>query len=255
MINNNPAICIKELSFGYTPDQMILKDVNIDIMPDTFTAIVGPNGGGKTTLLRLILGQLMPTKGHVKIFGGTPRQIRERLGYVPQQIRFDPLFPITVSEVVLMGSLTSRTSLGFRYSKHQIEAAHKALEQVSLDLWKQPFSALSGGQRQRVLIARALVSNPAILLLDEPTANLDPAVSSEFYDLLATLNKKMTILIVSHDMQYVAKNVTNVVCVNHHVDVHPTSALEMVQENHLHLENLKRIRHDICCAEEEHHHD
>ncbi len=254
-MSNIPAICIKDLAFSYEDGRAILQEVNLDILPGTFTAMVGPNGGGKTTLLRLILGQLTPAKGSISIFGRSPRAAREKIGYVPQQLRYDQLFPITVSEVVLMGTLTAKTSWGFRYSTAQKEAARRALNEVGLTHWSEPFKALSGGQRQRVLIARALVGRPELLLLDEPTANLDAAVSAEFYELLSRLNQEMTILLVSHDMEYVSQNVNNVVCVNHTVDVHPTSALEFVQSGHLMAGGLKRVRHDISAPAPEHHHD
>ena len=255
-MSNIPAVCLKNVSFAYDDGRPILEHIELAIMESTFTAIVGPNGGGKTTLLRLILGQLVPSSGEIHIFGRSPREAREKIGYVPQQLRYDQLFPITVSEVVLMGTLTAKSALGFRYGEKAKEAARAALSEVGLALWNEPFHALSGGQRQRVLIARALVGRPELLLLDEPTANLDAAVSAEFYELLSVLNKDMTILLVSHDMEFVAQNVSSVVCVNHTVDLHPTSAMEFVQKGHLKSSGLwRRVRHDISCATEEHHHD
>ena len=204
-MTDTPVIEVRNVSFSYqaTP---VLEDVNLTIYDRESVCMVGPNGGGKTTLLRLLLGQLRPTQGEILIFGQPPEQARLRLGYMPQRSEYDPLFPVTVMDVVLMGRLGQpglRGWLGWHGAGDR-RAAREALEQVHMaDAAQRPFIALSGGQRQRVLIARALCCQPELLLLDEPTANVDSLVEARLFDELRQLGQRMTIVLVSHDLGFV----------------------------------------------------
>ena len=174
-----PAIEISDLWFSYGA-HAALRSVNLLIERGEFVCILGPNGGGKTTLLRLMLGLLRPDRGSVRVLGGKPLETCSRAGYVAQQSQFDPSFPVSVLDVVLMGRLGRGGSVGW-HRRADVRHADDALAEVRMsELRKQPFSELSGGQRQRVLIARALAAEPELLLLDEPTSNLDVGVEQEF---------------------------------------------------------------------------
>ena len=241
-------ISFKDVDFYYNSDP-ILKDVNLEIHPGEFVSIIGPNGGGKTSLLLLALGMLRPNRGTVQVFGRAPERERSRLGYVPQFTRFDPLFPVTVYDVVQMGRL-GRFWTG-PYRKEDREAALAALQQVGLgELRRRSFAELSGGQRQRVLIARALATEPEILLLDEPTANVDRLATDKLYELLVDLNQRLTVVLVSHDLGIVSRFVSSVVCVNKTVLTHPVSELtgEMIRD--LYGGEIALVRHDHSSGEE-----
>ena len=187
----NNAISIRDLSFSYDT-QVVLADVNLEVHAFDSICIVGPNGGGKSTLIKLIVGLLSPDAGSVRVFGEEPETARLRIGYVPQYSQYDPQFPISVFEVVCMGRLGS--SFTGRYSKKDREQAMESLAVTGLStIADRPFSAISGGQRQRVLIARALASEGDILILDEPTANIDHESELQFFDLLTELNKRFTL--------------------------------------------------------------
>lgn len=203
-----------------------LENVTFDIAEKEFTAIIGPNGGGKTTMLKLALGLLAPHSGTVRVFGTAPAAARRRVGYVPQQPQFDPAFPVTVADVILLARLGGKKKMGL-FGAADKSAARSALDAVNLaKLADRPFSSLSIGQRQRALIARAIACEPDLLLLDEPAANLDPSVQNELYELLHDLNQSLTVVIVSHDVGFVSKYVEKVVCVNRTVALHPASEIE-----------------------------
>jgi zinc transport system ATP-binding protein len=220
------AVTVRDVAFSYDGRNLVLESASFDVFEREFAAVIGPNGGGKTTLLRLILGLLEPQRGTIRVFGARPVLARRRVGYMPQYPRLDLDFPVTVMDVVLMGRLGQSPALG-PFRKRDREVAHSALEEVrSADLRNRSFSALSSGQRQRVLIARALACDPDLLLLDEPTSNLDPTVQDDVQDLLHTLNQRMTIVVVSHDVAFVSKHVTKVVCVNRTVALHPTAEMK-----------------------------
>ncbi|RUM47005.1 MAG: ABC transporter [Desulfocapsa sp.] len=256
MHNDDPAvpvIQIEDLSFSYDQSS-ILSDVNLIIHELDSICVVGPNGGGKTTLIKCILGLLVPDKGTVRVFGLTPEQARLRMGYVPQYASFDPFFPISVMEVVCMGRLGG--SFTGKYSTHDKEQALAALEKVDLAKYAtRSFTALSGGQRQRVLIARALATGCDLLILDEPTANIDHTAETRFFDLLSDLNEKMTILMVTHEVGFASTFFKRVACVNNKVVIHPTSELtgELIQN--MYGGDLQMIRHDHRCCEGGHSHD
>jgi len=219
------AIEFKNVWFSYDKTE-VLKDISFSLKQGEFLGIIGPNGGGKTTLLKLICGLLKPSSGFIEILGQPPREARTRIGYMPQSINLDPLFPITVREVVLTGRLSSHRWFG-RYNNEDRSIADGSLAEVGLpDAADKPFFSLSGGQRQRVLIGRALATQPEILLLDEPTANLDPKAEQSFYSLLRDLNKRLTIVLVSHDLNFVSAFVKTVICVHDGKAVaHPTSEI------------------------------
>ena len=216
----NVAIALRDLTFGHG-DRAVLENVDLEIETGSFVSVIGPNGGGKSTLLKLILGLLEPDAGTVRVLGRSPDQARTRIGYMPQHQDIDPNFPITVREVVRLGRLGPGSVLGHVRGREHREAVREALETVGCaHLKDRSFSALSGGQRQLVLIARALVSGPELLLLDEPTANLDPAVEESFYRLLENLRGQVTLMLVSHDVGLVSELTDRVVCVNRKVVTH-----------------------------------
>ena len=241
-------IGLDHVSFGYG-EQMVVEDVDLSIHPLDYVCIIGPNGGGKTTLLKLILGLISPTQGTVRLFGKRPEESRSRLGYIPQNPHVDPLFPARALDVVLMGRLGGHSLVG-PYRRADKEASRQALAKVGMaDFCNRPFSALSGGQRQRVLIARALAAEPELLLMDEPTANLDRSAEREFYDLLGEFNQRLTIVMVSHDLGFVSQFVKTVVCVRRTVVVHPTSEITGEVVNALYGMDVRLVRHDHRCSE------
>ncbi|SMD04795.1 zinc transport system ATP-binding protein [Desulfocicer vacuolatum DSM 3385] len=244
---------IKNMSFAYQA-RNVLKDVNLTVPQGDFATIVGPNGGGKTTLLKLLLGLLPPSSGTIKIFGTSPAKSRVKIGYMPQYSHLDMQFPVTVMDVALMGRL-ARCKWG-RYSSRDRDAAATALEEVKMDTFKEThFNALSGGQKQRVLIARALCSEPELLLLDEPTSNIDQESEKDLFNILQRLNHRMTILLVSHDLGFTSQVVKSVICVNRQVVIHPTTTIDGTMIKDIYGGDLKMIRHDHRCCEMGHMHD
>ncbi len=237
------AIFIKDLCFSYV-GHPVLEDVNLSIPQGDFVSVVGPNGGGKTTLLKLVLGLLRPSQGEVRVFGAPPEQARPRIGYMPQQAQLDPQFPATVMDVALMGRLGHGRTFG-PYSKKDKEIVSGALDQVGLyDLRKKAFSSISGGQRQRLLIARALACQPDLLLLDEPTANLDQVMEGDLYELLQTLNQRLTVVMVSHDIGFVSEVVKSVICVKRKVLMHPTTEITGEIINEIYGSPMRMVRHN-----------
>ena len=247
------VICLKNVDFSYDgSEELVLENINLNVEKGDFACVVGPNGGGKTTLLRLILGLNKPLRGEVLIFGQPPEQQRHRIGYVPQFSKFDSNFPVSVLDVVLMGCL-SRSFWWGNYSKKQIHDAEEALETVGLkDFIHRSFADLSGGQKQRALIARAIMSQPDLLLLDEPTASVDVHGTEQFYKLFAEMNKKFTILIVSHDIGFVSTHVKRVICVRKNLQIHPVSELTGESLQHIYGLDINMIRHDHSCGEKGH---
>lgn len=238
-----PVIKVENLSFSYD-GRLVLDGADFQIEDGEFVTIVGPNGGGKTTLIRLLLGLLRPNRGKVHLFGNPPDQVRSRIGYMPQYAQLDRLFPASVLDVALMGRLGNGFSFG-PVRRADRDAACQALTDVGLgDLANRPFAALSGGQQRRLLIARALAGHPEILILDEPTANLDPKVEGELYGILQKLSARMTILLASHDVAYVTKYSAKVLCVNHTVAIHPTSEIDANVLGDVYGGEMRMVRHD-----------
>jgi len=211
------------VDFNGTP---ILEGINLSIYKNDFLGIIGPNGGGKTTLLKVILGLITPARGKVTVLGNSPQRSRHLIGYVRQHNLFDRDFPINVWDVVLMGRF-SRRGLLRQYSDRDKALARDSLQIVGmLQYRRHQMGRLSGGEQQRVLIARTLVSEPEILLLDEPTASVDPARQTEFYELLERLKQQMAIVLVSHDISAVSVYVDKIACLNHHLFHHGSPEIE-----------------------------
>jgi len=242
-MSSGPAVEIRDVSFSFNAHP-ILRDVDLTIEEGEFVTIVGPNGGGKTTLLRLMLGLIHPTSGTIAIYGVQPEEARPRIGYMPQHPDVDLRFPARVVDVVLTGRLGGQRPLG-AYRHDDREAAREALREVDLlELGRRPFAELSGGQRQRTLIARALVSQPDLLLLDEPTANLDVMMENELHELLRALNERMTIALVSHDLGFVSNLTDRVVCVKQRVATHPACEITNDIIREMYGRDVLMVRHD-----------
>ena len=213
---------IKNLTFSYEKDT-ILEDVSLSVKDKDFLAIIGPNGGGKSTLLKLILGIEKTPTNTIKIFGENPSKNLTSIGYVPQNTNVNTDFPIKVIEVVMMGHVGHKRPL-IGYKKEEIECALASLKQVSMEKHAdKKIGSLSGGQRQRVMIARALCSHPKILLLDEPTSNIDTIGQKEVYELLKQLNQHITIVVVSHDISVILEYASSVLHVNKKAAFHDVS--------------------------------
>ena len=207
-----PAVEIRQLSFAYG-NGPVLQKIDLNIASGEWVGIMGPNGGGKTTLLKLLMGFLAPSEGTLSIFGQTPAKARLNIGYVPQVHRTDRDFPITLYELVLLGAL-SKTNFFGAYPEEVKEKALHLIEKMGLSPHKNKvFGSLSGGLAQRALLARALLSDPDLILLDEPTANIDPPSATAIYELLASLRGKKTILLVTHDLRAIVEKVDRVLCV------------------------------------------
>jgi zinc transport system ATP-binding protein len=212
-------ISVRHLWAGYDSEP-ILEDVNLSVEELDFIGLIGPNGGGKTTLLKVLLGLLLPMRGQVRIVGQSVKKGRRYIGYVPQSVEFDREFPISVWDVARMGRLGRRRLLQ-RYTAKDNDIVAETLRSVDmLHLRDRSIGALSGGQRQRVYIARALATEPKILLLDEPMASVDPQMSANVYELLSRLNERITILMISHDMNAISSHVKTVGCLNRRLFYH-----------------------------------
>jgi zinc transport system ATP-binding protein len=214
------AIELEDVWFAYERTT-ILQNVSLTLEQGEFLGIIGPNGGGKTTLLKLMLGILKPNRGRIRILGQAPHDASHRVGYVPQSTDFNRSFPISVLDVALMGRLTM-SRIGRKYSRSDREKVSDILKKVGMwDHRYSPIGKLSGGQRQRVFIARALATDPEILFLDEPTTSVDPEFETDLYDFLKELNKEVTIVVITHDIGIVSSHMKSIACVNRHFIFHP----------------------------------
>lgn len=205
------AVVFKGVEFSF-PEALALKDLNFSLNLGEYIGIIGPNGSGKSTLLKLMMGMITPQKGKVSLFGKAPEEASSQIGYVPQKQKVDPLFPLSVLDLVLTGTLSNKNWFGF-YRKQDREKAFEVLELLGLkDKTYAPFSTLSGGQAQRALIARALASDPKILLLDEPTANVDQEAQLQILSLLKQLQKDRLIVMVTHHLEVAVREMETILC-------------------------------------------
>ncbi len=222
------VVAFEDVSFRYD-GMWAVENVTFEVAEGAFVAVLGPNGGGKTTLAKLMVGLLRPTQGRVRVFGDDPARSARRIGYVPQVSTISPAFPITAGDLVTLGRAGGngpRSWIGPRRGRDARKAVMAALASVEMDAFvDRPIRALSGGQRQRVLIARALVSMPDILVLDEPTASIDPAGKSCVIELLDRLAVHRTVILVSHDLAAAVPQATAVTCINRQVIHNPAPVL------------------------------
>jgi zinc transport system ATP-binding protein len=214
-----PIFEVKNLYFKVR-DQEILTDISFEIFGGDYIAIIGPNGGGKTTLTKILLGLIKPTSGSIKLFGKDLKNFKEwhKIGYVPQRVSLvDTNFPATVLDVVKMGRVAQKRSIFTQFSKDDNKIVQDSLSKMGIEHLKDKMvGTLSGGQRQRVMIARALASKPEILILDEPNTGVDAKSQQNFYKLLAKLNKdeNMTILFITHDVGVIADDIKRLFTIN-----------------------------------------
>jgi zinc transport system ATP-binding protein len=236
------AIEISDLSFAYG-DLEVLEAVDLKVARNEFIGVVGPNAGGKSTLLKIVLGLLQPQRGRVVVLGTTPVKARKKVGYVPQHPTFPRDFPISVVQTVLMGRLgVTKPFAG--YAAADLASAARAMRETEIDhLSNRRLNTLSGGQLQRVMLARALVSRPELLLLDEPTSNIDTRLESEIFDLLRDLNARMTIVVVSHDIGFISGYVGRVACLNRTLVCHETETIDGRTLHELYGSDVHMVAH------------
>lgn len=246
----SPVIEVRDVSFAYDTVP-VLSAIDLQVEDGEFIGIVGPNAGGKSTLLKLILGLVEPQAGSIRVLGESPRRASRLLGYVPQYPSFPRDFPITVEQVVQLGCLgkrqASRAAALFAPQRHSAadrEAVSTALAEVEAErIRHRQIGSLSGGQLQRVLLARALAAEPRILILDEPTANIDQRLEGEIFDLLNHLNERMTILVVSHDVAFISSYVRRVACINQTLVCHHTDSIDGDVIKDLYGEDVRMVAH------------
>lgn len=223
-MTTQPLIRLSGISAAYDK-KIVLEDINLTIYEKDFLGIIGPNGGGKTTLIKVILGLLSPIKGSIDFYQNGVKCPGISIGYLPQYSSIDKKFPISVYEVILSG-LNKQKSLYRPFSKNDHERVKQIISQMGLEKFeKRPIGQLSGGQLQRTLLGRALVSAPKVLILDEPNTYIDKRFEAKLYSLLEELNKTHTIILVSHDIGTVIQNVKSIACVNGRLDYHPDTEI------------------------------
>lgn len=248
----NPIIEIKNLSAGYD-GRNVLHDINLSVYERDFLGIIGPNGGGKTTLVKCILGLLSPNGGEI-IF-----HCKASLGYLPQYSTIDRKFPISVEEVILSG-LSIQKPLTSRFTPEQREKGRQTVARMGLEgLEHRAIGQLSGGQLQRALLGRAIISDPSVLILDEPSTYIDKRFEARLYELLAEINKECAIILVSHDIGTVLQQVKSIACVNETLDYHPDTGVttEWLEKNFncpIELLGHGTLPHRVLGAHHHHHH-
>lgn len=246
---STPAFELKNISLS-RDGQLVLDSIDLSIPQGDYLGILGPNGGGKTTLIQIMLGLLKPDRGTVRVFGKSPKAARGLVAYVPQRFEFERQFPVLVKDVVVMGRLHSKR-LGRGYKESDREIAMAAMQKLGVEAFaSRNIEQLSGGQLQRVLIARALASEAKAIILDEPTAHLDAEATGRLYDLLKELNREITVLLIGHDVGVMHERVKSIACVNR--QMFHGHVKELTEEV------LQRIYgHDVALVghHHEHHHD
>jgi len=242
-MSDGKVIVIDDVSFSYDGPP-VLEHVTLAVEQGEMLGIVGPNGGGKSTLLKIVLGLLKPDSGKVTVLGHAPREGRGEIGYVPQSTAFPRDFPISVEEAVLMGRLGRTRFLG-GYSRRDREVATEVMEMTEVCILRERrLGELSGGQLQRVLIARALAGRPQVLILDEPTSHMDLRVEEDVFSLLKKLNARMTIVVVSHDVGFISHYVTRTACLNRSLLCHQTVEISEETMSRLYGAPVRIIPHD-----------
>lgn len=230
--HTDPILSVRGMSAGYE-HKTVLHDINLDVYDRDFLGIIGPNGGGKTTLIKVILGLLKPFGGSISYFrNGQPTESLA-MGYLPQYSSIDKKFPVCVKEVILSG-ISSKATLMGNFSREEQEKADHIISRIGLDgLDKRHIGQLSGGQLQRALLGRAIISDPQLLILDEPSTYIDKRFEARLYKLLTDINKECAIVLVSHDIGTVLQNVKSIACVNETLDYHPDTAItsEWLEKN------------------------
>ena len=236
------ALEVSNLYFKYDKET-VLENINFSLEDKKFMAIIGPNGGGKTTLLKLILGFLKPFKGEIKIYGKSPQEVSELIGYVPQHTNFSLDIPITVFDIVLQGRLKKGK---FFYNNKDKEKAEEVLKTLKIEEFKnRKIKDLSGGQRQKVLIARALVSEPKIIIMDEPTSAIDPTGQKEILDLIENL--EITRVVVSHDIKILLRKVDKIAFINKKAVIHEGPKLNIPKDKHFcEVELIEFLKDETC---------
>jgi len=237
------VIDIRNVSFAYAREP-VLRDISLTVPREEFLGIIGPNGGGKSTLVKLILGLLKPHGGSISVLGTSPKEASVRIGYVPQYPTFSRRdFPISVMDMVLLGRLDpSRWSIGYTTEDRDVAEAVMAAVEIR-NITGRPIGSLSGGQLQRVLIARALACQPEILILDEPTANIDIRAEEDIFAMLKQHNDHMTVIVVSHDIAFISGYVDRVACLNQTLVCHATNEISGKTIEELYGAPVRMINH------------
>lgn len=217
---NNPILTLQHITAGYE-QKTVLRDVNLTVYDHDFLGVIGPNGGGKTTLIKVILGLLHPLSGERHFFHDGKEVDSLKMGYLPQYNQIDKKFPISVEEVILSG-LSGEKSLLKRYTSEQHQKVKTIVSQMGLEgLERRAIGQLSGGQMQRALLGRAIISEPDVVILDEPNTYIDKRFEAKLYELLEEINRHCAIILVSHDIGTILQTVKTIACVNETLDYHP----------------------------------
>ena len=237
-----PVIEIHNLNFSFE-NRLILNDIHLEVSRGEFLGVIGPNAAGKTTLMKLILGLYQPDSGSIKILNQEPQSIRHKIGYVSQKPESNRDFPVAVRDVVLMGRMGIDHSVGF-YQQKDKTLTEDILQVLGLDsIADVSINELSGGQLQRVWVARALVCEPELLILDEPTSNIDLVAEENIFSLLREYRKDMTTLVVSHDVAFISSYIDRVACVNKNLITHDVEAIDGNKIEQLYGIGVNAIHH------------
>lgn len=229
--------------FSYNRQSSVLENVSFVVYENDYIGLIGPNGGGKSTLLKIILGLLHPDEGKILVFGSNSKNARDKIGYVPQYSNIDLDYPINAWDVVLSGFL-GKKKIGSSFSQSEKDKAKNVLEDLNLfQLKDRSIGELSGGQRQRIMIARALVRDPKLLLLDEPTNSVDKESGQDLYELLRALNNKMAIITVSHDVDIISRHVKRIFHLNNRVICNDAAGITGSDSGN----DMKKILHSQDC--------